>query len=208
MTKLNDVTLFQCDQKSSRSQFAMDSCTSKFDFADVILYEDCKSYYDYMIFCRKEVWKHFNTSHMLMIQYDGFILNADAWTDEFLEYDYIGAPWDDSVVGNGGFTLRSKKLCELLSKIEDNGEVTWIDERGRPRTFGSAATCPDDAYLSRVHRKHLEDQGIKFAPLELAKKFSIERNRLQPKYTGQFGAHSKAIIERSFSSLKEMEEAI
>ena len=33
------------------------------------------------------------TSHYLSIQADGWVLDASRWTDEFLEYDYIGAPW-------------------------------------------------------------------------------------------------------------------
>lgn len=36
---------------------------------------------------------YIETPHVLVVQYDGFILNPDAWTDEFLEYDYVGAPW-------------------------------------------------------------------------------------------------------------------
>src|SRR5688572_9215728 len=34
-----------------------------------------------------------DTSHILLVQYDGYVLDASAWTDEFLKYDYIGAPW-------------------------------------------------------------------------------------------------------------------
>jgi hypothetical protein len=29
----------------------------------------------------------------IVVQYDGFAVNPQAWTDEFLEYDYIGAVW-------------------------------------------------------------------------------------------------------------------
>jgi len=58
------------------------------------------------------------TSHVLSIQYDSWIVNPSAWTDEFLEYDYIGAPWSwfpDKNVGNSGFCLRSRRLLEFLA---------------------------------------------------------------------------------------------
>ena len=32
------------------------------------------------------------TSHALMIQYDGYVLSGDRFSDNFLSYDYIGAP--------------------------------------------------------------------------------------------------------------------
>ena len=31
------------------------------------------------------------TDFVLTIQHDGFILNPDAWRDDFFDYDYIGA---------------------------------------------------------------------------------------------------------------------
>ena len=41
----------------------------------------------------------------------------------FFDYDYIGAPWPNNFVnrvGNGGFSLRSKKFLELTAKIPYN----------------------------------------------------------------------------------------
>ena len=32
------------------------------------------------------------TSHALMIQYDGYVLSGDRFSENFLSYDYIGAP--------------------------------------------------------------------------------------------------------------------
>ena len=40
-----------------------------------------------------EVPRWLRTDHFLLIQWDGHAVNAAAWTDEFLAYDYIGAPW-------------------------------------------------------------------------------------------------------------------
>jgi len=68
----------------------------------------------------------FDTYYMLNIHPDGFPLRQGL--DEFVgRWDYIGGPWnisnDDFITkvllsrndgsGNGGFTLRSRKICEL-----------------------------------------------------------------------------------------------
>jgi hypothetical protein len=51
----------------------------------------------------------------LIIHADGFAVNSEAWTSEFLNYDYIGARWGDGIVGNGGFCLRSRKLYDAFT---------------------------------------------------------------------------------------------
>ena len=85
--------------------------------------------YNCMIF--QDLHKYFNTSHCLIVQADSFVVNSRLWKNEFLEYDYIGGPWPNKIeinpnlilhleknpVGNGGFSLRSKKLVEATSKI-------------------------------------------------------------------------------------------
>jgi len=103
-----------------------------------------------------------DTDHALYIQYDGFAVNAEAWTDEFLEYDYIGAIWDDGMIGNGGFSLRSKKLHETLTRIKV------------PEYFMD--TAPEDSLICRMFRRALEKEAdIRFAGNALAAQFSIER---------------------------------
>ena len=81
----------------------------------------------YSKFILQDLYRYVQTSHCLVIQADGFVLNPDRWQPKFLEYDYIGAPWPEKLtlhptqqildmkqnqVGNGGFSLRSKKLLE------------------------------------------------------------------------------------------------
>ena len=65
---------------------------------------------------------HVETSHALVVQWDGYVVNPDAWTDAFLDVDYCGAPWpwgdDDRRVGNGGFSLRSRRLIDALASPE------------------------------------------------------------------------------------------
>lgn len=113
------------------------------------------------------------TSHILTIQYDGFVLNGSLWSDEFLKYDYIGAPWlfhkDDLQVGNGGFSLRSIRLMRYL---ENNRQKYPVRH-------------PEDDAICRIYRPSLEAIGFKFAPVEIASRFSFEREPKRP----VFGFH-------------------
>ena len=72
----------------------------------------------YSQFVLKSLQAHVDTPHVLLVQWDGYAVNPGAWRAEFLDYDYIGAKWlwhtDAMRVGNGGFSLRSRKLLEAL----------------------------------------------------------------------------------------------
>lgn len=116
---------------------------------------------EYSHFIIKELYKYFNTSHCLVIQWDGYILNGGCWRSEFYEYDFIGAGWlytDDRNVGNGGFSLRSQKLQSILGADE----------------FIQIAD-PEDEVIGRLYRRYLEKKyDIKFPSEKLADKFSFE----------------------------------
>lgn len=126
-----------------------------------------KSVREYSEFLLKEAGKYVETEFLLVIQHDGYPINASAWTDEFLEYDYIGAPWvykDGRNVGNGGFSLRSKKLHTIFQTDE------FIESNG--------IYSPEDECIGRLYRHYLEDKyGIRIAPDEVAAKFSYECQR-------------------------------
>ena len=72
----------------------------------------------YSRFVLKSLLPHVTTPHVLLIQWDGYVVNPAAFEASFLECDYIGAKWfwfDDGMrVGNGGFSLRSRKLLAAL----------------------------------------------------------------------------------------------
>jgi hypothetical protein len=56
----------------------------------------------------------------LIFQTDTLILNGNL-IDNFLVYDYVGAPWTNGVVGNGGLSLRRKsKMIEICDKVPKN----------------------------------------------------------------------------------------
>lgn len=116
---------------------------------------------DYSQFVLRVLPAHVHTSHVLITQWDGFVLDATAWSDEFLLYDYVGAMWTDvpaaQAVGNGGFSLRSRRL---LAAGQD------------PRIVD---THPEDEVLCREHRSLLETvHGVRFAPVDVARRFAFE----------------------------------
>jgi tetratricopeptide (TPR) repeat protein len=115
----------------------------------------------YSSFVLKQLVEHIDTKHVLLIQWDGYVINPDAWRDEFLACDYIGAKWfwhDDGMrVGNGGFSLRSQRL---LAALQD------------PRVVLTGA---EDETICRIFRPLLErEHGIVFAAETLADKFAFE----------------------------------
>ena len=110
------------------------------DGMEVVRIPAIKSRAAYSQFIVKELGKHINTDYALVVQWDGFIIDGDAWADEFWNYDYIGAKWPhlqgDFRVGNGGFSLRSKRLLNALTQPEftldpDENEDTAICIRYR-----------------------------------------------------------------------------
>lgn len=127
---------------------------------------------DYNRIMLRDLAKHVPTSHVLIVQWDGFITNPNLWRPEFLEWDYIGAPWyhggHPGRVGNGGFSLRSRKLLDALAGMA-------LD-----------TSRPEDAEICVHHRAELESQhGIRFAPLSLAQAFAHEYGP----YRATFGFH-------------------
>ncbi len=153
------------------------------------------------------------TDYNIVVQSDGFAVNPDAWTDEFLEYDYIGAiwPWYNSRyrVGNGGFSLRSRKLYDALQEIKYERAFTYLDFKGHECYVEDQSRIPnidnvlvaEDALICRFYRDVLEnDFGIKFCPDELASRFSIEDDVNSIWMGKSFGFHSKSPIFKKYYS--------
>jgi len=129
-------------------------------------------YYHTGILYTKIMPTYINTDFSLYIQSDGFAVNKNAWDDRFLDYDFIGAPWpfhqEDGNVGNGGFSIRSNKLHKALLELDIPLELL--------------AREPEDYIICTIYKKELEEKhGIKFAPEELACKFSMETAYEYPK---------------------------
>tara|TARA_Y100000389_G_scaffold204456_1_gene257118 strand:+ start:3197 stop:3850 length:654 start_codon:yes stop_codon:yes gene_type:complete len=152
------------------------------------------NYIDYSRFIVYELHKFISTDYVLIIQDDGFVINPEAWNDEFFKYDYIGAPFpvpnqNDKVsyrdpfnnlvrVGNGGFSLRSKKILSLATKLD----LEWKPYFG----FWN-----EDGFFA-VHNKHrYEEEGCIFAPVSVAVNFSIESSIPESAGITPFGFHGK-----------------
>lgn len=150
---------------------------------------DQLDYKGYNKFVAMDLWSFIGTDYVLLVQNDGYITDASQWSDKFFRYDYIGAPWpvpnDDFTyrtpsgrlvrVGNGGFSLRSRKLLRaptiLGLEFTDKGSGFWHE----------------DGFLCVHSGDELEEAGIKFAPVEVAAQFSTE---LQvPETRKSFGGH-------------------
>lgn len=124
------------------------------------------------LFFNREIPTLIKGQFAMFVHEDGFIIEPSMWTPEFLKYDYIGAPWPEGEVGNGGFSLQSRKMMDETLKLPIAG----------------CAETPADNFTCRIHRQRLIDAGVKFAPPEVAWKFSTEMNCQNIK---SFGFHHR-----------------
>lgn len=115
----------------------------------------------YSRFILHDLVDHVASSHCLVVQWDGHVRDTAHWDPRFLDYDYVGASWpqfdDGHEVGNGGFSLRSRRLMEAC------------------RDPGFKVLHPEDMAIGRTNRAFLEARGMRFAPVALADAFSAER---------------------------------
>ena len=180
MLKLPDVTLVAIDTiEPQLTALALRDTLAQVEPASVVILSNTsipyKLNHSYRLYlqpqklnleevCRMRwygVTRHVTTSHILFIEWDGWVINANSWTDDFLQYDYIGAPWPwhkAHRVGNGGFSLRSTELLNFLSSNRE--------------TF--SFKMPEDATICREYRTKLLFHGFNIAPEGLAWKFSQE----------------------------------
>ena len=187
MLDLKNVTLFGLDNvHPALLNKAAGVCLTYAEFGDLLLLTEetnINSVKDYSKFMIKELHKYIHTDYVLVIQYDGFILNPESWTNDFFNYDYIGAPWVSkqfaNPIGNGGFSLRSKKLLEEVSQLKGNYH-------------------PEDLSICNLNYDILLDKGFKFAPYEVGAKFSFESNYERGSmWNNQFGFHDLRITNIS-----------
>jgi len=148
---------------------------------------DKLDYRQYNEFVAMKLWQFIGSDYVLLVQNDGYITDSSRWTNEFLKYDYIGAPWPPKTyftkdgievrVGNGGFSFRSRRLLRapivLGLEFTDMGTGFWHED---------GALC--------VHwRDILENYGIKYAPLDVAMRFSRELPIPERVDNNTFGFH-------------------
>ncbi|AEF53544.1 DUF5672 family protein [Marinomonas posidonica] len=137
-----------------------------------------------------DLYKYIDTDYIILIHADGFIVNPSAWCDDFLEYDYIGAPWPlpkdkfsyRDYYGNiircgNSVSLRSKKMLSLPSELK----LDW--ESAEDVLFH------EDGFLCVKNRHILQSNGVEFAPLSLAVYFSREKTLPENKNIEPFLFH-------------------
>ncbi len=142
----------------------------------------------YSQFVFKHLPKLIETPFLLIVQWDGYVIDANSWNGNFRDYDYIGARWpwitDGKAVGNGGFSLRSRKMMSAMMEsrfpIDDSKNSDWL--------------------VCRTYRPRLEgDFGIRFAPELIADKFSyetVDAREFTKHWPPTFGFHGMGNIWR------------
>jgi hypothetical protein len=152
-----------------------DSLKNKFTNWDNVIYKntgvcdfnklDYNSYFKSYNF-----WKEVIGKKVLTFQLDSILIRNGI--DEFLKYDYIGAPWikskENSFVGNGGLSLRTVEKMREISKKNTDLEPKW-----------------EDIFFV----KHLKNNEI--ADMETASKFSVE----DIYHSNPLGVHNPIKIE-------------
>ena len=129
---------------------------------------------EYSTFILAKFWQHIETPYVLTVQTDGCILRPELWRDEWLQYDYIGAPWPaDKIwaaktqVGNSGLCLRSKSFLIAAAKIFEDSRTDLDGIRGY-------YAWSDDVFACYVAYDKIVGCGLKFATLDEARQFSYE----------------------------------
>lgn len=132
-------------------------------------------------------WSLVRGEHVLVFQMDSvFCSNSPYKITDFLNYDYIGAPWSESLanktqhgirVGNGGFSLRSRsKIRELIVRLPYNLAVHGYE----------------DIYFG----ENLPLVGGRVASVEMASRFSSEFE-----YKKSMGLHKPILGSLNYSNL-------
>lgn len=141
---------------------------------EVIQIDPIRSKEEYSDFIIKKLSKYIDKDYVLIQQHDSWVLDTEAWDDDFLSYDVLGAAWlyiDGRNCGNGGFSLRTKRLMDILSS-DDFIQITH----------------PEDEIIGRLYRKYLEENyKIKFPTDEVCDRFSFE---LRKPASPSLGFHS------------------
>jgi len=113
-----------------------------------------------------ELGRYFSTPFLMHVEVDGFPVNFHLWDPAFLEHDFVGAPWPAKMlepgrtnrVGNGGCSLQSRKFRD------------FVDDHAHLYREGTLS----DVFLCRDLEQPAREAGIRFAPVDLALRFSYE----------------------------------
>lgn len=168
--------------KPHRAIFFTDIDLPEQEGIEVVKIDPIRSKIEYSRWIMKELYKYITSDYVLVTQWDGYVLDSDAWEDSFYDYDYIGAPWiyeHGRNIGNGGFSLRSKYLCKILG-TDPQIEITH----------------PEDQSIGILYRGYLEKKhSITFPSEERADRFAYELKSPAQKTFGFHGFFHKPFQE-------------
>lgn len=133
----------------------------------------------YNMFQLRNIPKYCSADFVMSVESDGFIINPENWSDDFLKFDYIGAPWCETEglsnrVGNSGFCIRSKKFLYAIANLPDSDINQY---RKDYRMIRSGILLFDVFSCNYVWQKYNggKDLGITYADVMTAKRFSREQ---------------------------------
>jgi len=215
---MNNITLVCVDTiQHNLSRIAIEETLKHIDVKQILIFSDKNFYSDanwikidkinrneYSNFLIKDLYKYIETDFILVVQNDGMAINKNSWSDNFLDYDYIGAPWPESKdinfsgVGNGGFSLRSIKLLYELQN-----DIIVYDPKQIPKVGWD--NYSEDHVICITYGDYLRSRNIKFADTSLAHTFSHE---FEPAFTESFGFHGKFNVPYFFKLDSRIEEFI
>jgi glycosyltransferase involved in cell wall biosynthesis len=150
-----------------------------------------------------DFWNLLSGDKILIYQEDSVIFRKGI--DEFMDYDYIGAPWPSGqndapiLVGNGGFSLRSRSIMlDIIAKKNIADTVPNSSTADYMRNTGSTV-IPEDVYFS----KNMQELGIgRVAPWNMAFRFSTETQYNPQSFAGHnFWLNDNEWKERLYRSL-------
>ena len=143
-------------------------------------------------------YNNFVGKYLLFYQEDSLIFNS--FNNKFLKYDFIGAPYFNKDVGNGGFSLRKKEtiieICKeyfdpykefmeknvrLLNEKKKGKKDFYKDKKNLKYYFIEQSILEDFQICNRMKYHHIG----KLADFDTAREFSIEKYY----HSDAFGGH-------------------
>lgn len=181
------ITIVGSESYNNQSITAINHCMSVADFAKVKILSCIDNQHNeaecikippttkegYNRFCVENLTHYIDTDFCLTVQHDGFIIDPSRWNMSFTKYDYIGAPWPDNTsvnqVGNGGFSMRSKKFLDISSELVYNPNIKF-----QPHIPAGIIPTSEDWFLCVHNYYYMISMGIKFPNKILASQFAVE----------------------------------
>ena len=142
-----------------------------------------------------DFWNLFVGEKILLYQEDTLIFNSNI--QNFMDYDYVGAPFHGDCVkpiniGNGGLSLRSRSIMkEILRRSNPSDFETHSTIVTNYKRYRKLTLYPEDVYFAQT----MQNLGVgKVCPYDVARNFSSE----QVFTDGCFGFHGLWVCNRNW----------